>query len=231
MLYLVPSTTDTSISSPSSSFCTTPPLSPTSSVSSMIANIDMKKCDLLSQQLTNDSGVSLTSLYNHVEKERRKSRKLARLRRVRSRLAARNVLSTSDSSESTPVSTAPVDICRSGNNCNSRRALFTPSPPSTCTAALDKTNLPPTNDLAVSAETVALSLLGHFSQIRLPQQCEMEWLVTETDAPQNVCYTYHIFNIITSNYSHIYPLVALTDASELARQSRRTIYATKRKRH
>ena len=158
----------------------------------MIANIDVKKSDIISseQQLTNDSGVSLTSLYNHVEKERRKSRKLARLRRVRSRLAARNVHSTSDSSESTPVSTAPVDIRPSNGNRNSRRALFTPSPPSSsCTAASadNQTNLPPvTSDMAVSAETIALSLLGHFSQIRLPQQSEMEWLVSETDAPQHV---------------------------------------------
>ena len=37
-----------------------------------------------------------------------------------------------------------------------------------------------------SAEAIALSLLSQFSEKRLPKASELEWLVSEVDAPQAV---------------------------------------------
>lgn len=37
-----------------------------------------------------------------------------------------------------------------------------------------------------TAEAIALSLLSQFSEKRLPKASELEWLVSETDAPQAV---------------------------------------------
>lgn len=39
----------------------------------------------------------------------------------------------------------------------------------------------------VSAESVAINLLKKFSENQLPKASELEWLVSEQDAPQQVC--------------------------------------------
>jgi run domain Beclin-1 interacting cysteine-rich containing protein len=41
-------------------------------------------------------------------------------------------------------------------------------------------------ETVVSAEGVALSLLRQFSEKHLPRASELEWLVSEQDAPQQV---------------------------------------------
>lgn len=87
---------------------------------------------------------------------------------------------------------APIAVIqrRVGSEPASRRALFTPSPPSPAasglTASTPSTPLPPLNESTVSAENIALGLIGHFSQLRLPNETDMEWLVSEKDAPQHV---------------------------------------------
>lgn len=177
--------------SPSSSFSTlTPTLSPSCSPSSITTTIGMKTAD------PTDSGVSFTSLCLAVEKERRRSRKLVRLNRVHTRLISsrgmRDAATSPSSRENTPMMTsAPIDVCNQRNGLDrstSRRALnFSSSGPSSPTVpAVGSAPLPPLSESAVSAENVALSLLGHFSQLRLPNECDLEWLVSEKDAPQNV---------------------------------------------
>jgi hypothetical protein len=140
-----------------------------------------------------DSGVSFASLCSEFERERRKSRKLARLKRCeRLRMAVREQahFAASTSGDDTPISSTPVETHQSTSN-GSRRALFSPSP----TAASSNGPLTPRIQLLpidessgahVTAENIALTLLGHFSQLRLPQESDMEWLVSEKDAPQHV---------------------------------------------
>lgn len=120
---------------------------------------------------------------------------MARLKRVHSRLASRQCLVFSNetvSASTTPMPSAPIAVIqrRMGSESTSRRALFTPSPPSPVAAGLVASSpsnpLPPLNESTVSAENIALSLLGHFSQLRLPHESDMEWLVSEKDAPQHV---------------------------------------------
>lgn len=41
-------------------------------------------------------------------------------------------------------------------------------------------------DLSISAESVAISLLRRFKDNQLPAASEIEWLVSERDAPQQV---------------------------------------------
>lgn len=136
-----------------------------------------------------------------MEKERRKSRKLARLRRVHSRLKSRPISSSSGEStpvSATPISSTPINVSQSkSRDSNNRRALFRfPSAPSiaalpTPTVAVGSGNrLPSTNESIVSAESIALTLLGHFSQLRLPHESDMKWLVSEKDAPQHVIQIY-----------------------------------------
>lgn len=38
-----------------------------------------------------------------------------------------------------------------------------------------------------SAENVAINLLKNFNEQRLPKASELEWLVSEEEAPQKVC--------------------------------------------
>ena len=125
-----------------------------------------------------------------MEKERRKLKKLARLKRVRSRLVSGPF--SSSSGESTPMSATPTSSgannleYRRRNSSDNRRDLFhslAQSPP------VDRLQIDPTtSESMVSAENVALSLLGHFSQLSLPHETDMEWLVSENDAPQHVRY-------------------------------------------
>lgn len=42
------------------------------------------------------------------------------------------------------------------------------------------------SDLSVSAESVAISLLCKFEEKQLPAASEIEWLVSEREAPQQV---------------------------------------------
>lgn len=42
------------------------------------------------------------------------------------------------------------------------------------------------SDSTMSAEGVALSLISKFSDKQLPKASELEWLVSEQDAPQQV---------------------------------------------
>lgn len=92
------------------------------------------------------------------------------------------------------MQSAPIAVNqrRISSDSTSRRALFTPSPPSPVSARVSASTptapLPPINEPTVSAENIALSLLGHFSQLRLPHESDMEWLVSEKDAPQHVTY-------------------------------------------
>jgi len=183
-IYVPNTTIDTSIS-PESSLCTiTPSLSPSYSLTSVVAidaNIEMKKVDHVLQ--TQDSGVSFTSLCTAMEKERRKSRKLARLKRVRSRLIPRPF--SSSSSESTSMSTTPLSNHHPRALFNSNR--FNSPPALTCfmTGNSSESTVSTCESMA-SAENVALSLLGHFSQLHLPHESDMEWLVSEKDAPQHL---------------------------------------------
>lgn len=95
-----------------------------------------------------------------------------------------HVESASDSAAAA-MSSAPIAVSqhRISSDSTSRRALFSPSPPSPVSASTPST---PLNESTVSAENIALSLLGHFSQLRLPNESDMEWLVSEKDAPQHV---------------------------------------------
>lgn len=133
--------------------------------------------------------MSFTSLCSAVEKERRKSRKIARLKRVRSRLVSRSNESTGSMS-TTPLVSAPIEVNQrqsTKNQPTSRRALFSPSPSSPVSSASSASNqLLPAPESGVSAESVALSLLGHFNQLQMPRESDMEWLVSEKDAPQHV---------------------------------------------
>jgi hypothetical protein len=89
----------------------------------------------------------------------------------------------SDSAAAMPSAPIAVNQHRISSESTSRRALFSPSPPSPVSTSTPST---PLNESTVSAENIALSLLGHFSQLRLPNESEMEWLVSEKDAPQHV---------------------------------------------
>ena len=98
-------------------------------------------------------------------------------------------------SENTSASTAPLPSAPIAVNqrrdSSSRRALFTSTPPSPAAttgliAPTPSPCLPLLNESTVSAENIALCLLGHFSQLRLPNETDMEWLVSEKDAPQHV---------------------------------------------
>ena len=138
-------------------------------------------------------GVSFTSFCVAMEKERRKSKKLARLKRVRSRLVSRPF--SSSSNESTPISVTSLSSVathghrRNSSSDNRRGSLH--SVPQSPPIEVSKSQLqidPTTCESKVSAENVALSLLGHFSQLRLPHESDMEWLVSENDAPQHVGY-------------------------------------------
>jgi len=150
-------------------------------------SIDIKKDNLLDPQ---DSGVSFTSLCVAMEKERRKSKKLARLKRVRSRLVSRP---SSSSGESTPISGTSVPSAiihghRRSNSLDNRHGLclsLNQSPPTDPSGNQLQVD-PATCESMVSAENVALSLLGHFSQLCLPHESDMEWLVSENDAPQHL---------------------------------------------
>ncbi|EFX77119.1 hypothetical protein DAPPUDRAFT_54583 [Daphnia pulex] len=82
-----------------------------------------------------------------------------------------------------PSAPIAVNQHRISSDSTSRRALFSPSPPSPVSTSTPST---PLNESTVSAENIALSLLGHFSQLRLPNESEMEWLVSEKDAPQHL---------------------------------------------
>lgn len=86
------------------------------------------------------------------------------------------------------IPSAPIAVKqhRVSGDSTSRRALFSPSPPSPVSASTPSTPLGVLNESTVSAENIALNLLGHFSQLRLPSESEMEWLVSEKDAPQHV---------------------------------------------
>jgi len=99
---------------------------------------------------------------------------------------------------------APIDVNQRQSKTNqptSRRALFSPSTSSPISSVLHASSsshqLLPTpvtesSSGSISAESVALSLLGHFSQLQLPHQTNMEWLVSEKDAPQHVKIQSHI---------------------------------------
>lgn len=43
-----------------------------------------------------------------------------------------------------------------------------------------------------SAENVAINLLKNFNEQRLPKASELEWLVSEEEAPQKVCNLYFL---------------------------------------
>ncbi|XP_057370371.1 run domain Beclin-1-interacting and cysteine-rich domain-containing protein-like [Daphnia carinata] len=180
--------TDCSMSPESSVSATTPPFSPSSSLASAILFADFKKNDAMERI---DSGISFTSFCSAIEKERRRSRKLARLRRVHSRLISRmnsGFQSENPSDATTVMPSAPIAVKqhRISGDSTSRRALFTPSPPSPVSASTPSPSLGILNESTVSAENVALNLLGHFSQLRLPNESDMEWLVSEKDAPQHL---------------------------------------------
>lgn len=75
----------------------------------------------------------------------------------------------------------------------SRRTLFSsdttassPALPSVASAGSVRSGVCDSAGAAVSAEKIALTLLGHFSQLRMPHEAHMEWLVSEKDAPQHV---------------------------------------------
>lgn len=55
-----------------------------------------------------------------------------------------------------------------------------------------------------SAENVALNLLKHFNEQRLPRASELEWLVSEQDVPQKVCFLVILVGtwLDFSNYCH-----------------------------
>ena len=50
------------------------------------------------------------------------------------------------------------------------------------------------NATLVSAESVALSLIKQFSEKQLPKASDLEWLVSEQDAPQAVSYSRYPVN-------------------------------------
>lgn len=53
-----------------------------------------------------------------------------------------------------------------------------------------------------SAENVALNLLKHFNEQRLPRASELEWLVSEQDVPQKVSSVLLTLTLVkTSTYS------------------------------
>ena len=113
--------------------------------------------------------MSFTSFCSAIEKERRRSRKLARLKRVHSRLASRQLLvfhNENSSASPTLMQSAPIAVNQHRISCDStsRRALFSPSPPSPVTAGVSAstptTPLLPISEPTVSAENIALSLLG-----------------------------------------------------------------------
>lgn len=125
------------------------------------------------------------------EKERQKSRKLARLKRVRSRLIGRT--SSFSSTDATPMSETPLNgaapPCSEGTDDDlERRAFFPTSAPSPIPPGRNVSIIPPLSESFISAESVALSLLGHFSKLQVPAASDMEWLVSEKDAPQHVKY-------------------------------------------
>lgn len=100
----------------------------------------------------------------------------------------------------TPLSSAPITVVqrRIGGESTSRRALFTSSPPSSSATSASTPTVPmPSSEPTVSAENIALSLLGHFSELRLPHESDIEWLVSEKDAPQHV----HIFTVILLEFT------------------------------
>ena len=185
--------------------------------------------------------MSFTSFCSAIEKERRRSRKLARLKRVHSRLASRQLLvfhNENSSASPTLMQSAPIAVNQHRISCDStsRRALFSPSPPSPVTAGVSAstptTPLLPISEPTVSAENIALSLLGHFSELRLPHESDMEWLVSEKDAPQHVTNSISVLArlIVGIAVTYLYNL-ATTDAPELARQSGRSLHAAERKRN
>ena len=45
------------------------------------------------------------------------------------------------------------------------------------------------NSVNISAEAVAISLLRNFSEHQLPKASDLQWLVSEQDAPQAVSWT------------------------------------------
>ena len=80
-----------------------------------------------------------------------------------------------------------------------------------------------------SAENVALSLLGHFSQLHLPHESDMEWLVSEKDAPQHVL-LFNLFIKIIQLFIYRFFFSAAADAQELASESGRTFHAAEGER-
>lgn len=96
-------------------------------------------------------------------------------------------LSTSSDSSSDSVSTEDSEVddeqrLRNGGMSASTSSLFSDAESRAARIATDS-NL---SESSVSAEGVALSLISRFSEKQLPRASELQWLVSEKDAPQRL---------------------------------------------
>lgn len=96
-------------------------------------------------------------------------------------------LSTSSSSSSDSVSTEDSELdserrLRNSGMSASTASLFSDTESRTARFATDSN----VSESSVSAEGVALSLISRFSEKQLPRASELQWLVSEKDAPQRL---------------------------------------------
>lgn len=96
-------------------------------------------------------------------------------------------LSTSSSSSSDSVSTEDSELdderrLRNGGMSASTVSLFSDAESRAARFATDSN----VSESSVSAEGVALSLISRFSEKQLPRASELQWLVSEKDAPQRL---------------------------------------------
>jgi len=91
--------------------------------------------------------------------------------------------SSSNSSDSVPTEDSELDDeqRKNGGTSASTASLF--SDAELRTARFTDSNV---NESSVSAEGVALSLISRFSEKQLPRASELQWLVSEKDAPQRL---------------------------------------------
>lgn len=174
----------------------------------MIAAIEQVKCNRLQRRLLDDA------VDDESDEEINRLKQRIRLRRwqrqeekCRGKGWSRDLLSdgrtdtttTTDQSVS-PLSTSPGSssdsVCTDSSELDERNSLkfrnggmswssvdmFSDTESRTARHAADST----LNESSVSAEGVALSLISRFSEKQLPRASELQWLVSEKDAPQRL---------------------------------------------